>query len=336
MPSLQILQFATDVAIEKAVSEIISRRDDLADLLERCCGPEGVLIQAKAQFDYTEFETPQSLCDELVSKSVFNSLDCVGLAEALKEIGEAKAGEIADHLIGFASAKSSDDKISHSAALVLTGKGEPRSLTRYPSKAVLKVAPTLRDLMEAEIEHIMEGRSRINLLRVIEATGSLMTIADAMVSHYRSSKRIRGLLDFDDLVSRTADLLSRSDARSWVLYKLDLGIDHILLDEAQDTSPRQWQVITSLVDEFFSGASSRPVNRTVFAVGDEKQSIYSFQGAAPESFAVQKRKYQAQARSSEKEFEDVSLGLSFRSTTDVLGAVDTVFSLPEECLWVDV
>jgi ATP-dependent helicase/nuclease subunit A len=97
-------------------------------------------------------------------------------------------------------------------------------------------------------------------------------------------KQARGYLDFDDLIGRTATLLARPDVGAWVRYKLDQGIDHILVDEAQDTSPRQWDVIRALADEFFAGEAARDVRRTLFAVGDEKQSIYSFQGANPKLF----------------------------------------------------
>ena len=92
----------------------------------------------------------------------------------------------------------------------------------------------------------------------------------------------RGGVAFNDLIVKTVNLLSRPDAGSWVQYKLDQGIDHILVDEAQDTSPVQWDVIRSLREDFFTGLSARPGVRTFFAVGDEKQSIYSFQGARPE------------------------------------------------------
>ena len=98
---------------------------------------------------------------------------------------------------------------------------------------------------------------------------------------YARLKRQRGVLDFEDLIVKTVALLSRADAARWVQYKLDRGLDHILVDEAQDTSPRQWQVIRALAEEFFAGEGAGAELRTLFAVGDEKQSIYSFQGAVP-------------------------------------------------------
>jgi len=138
-------------------------------------------------------------------------------------------------------------------------------------------------------------------------------------------KAARGALDFEDLIVRTARLLSRSDAAHWVQYKLDRGLDHILVDEAQDTNPRQWQVILALAEDFFAGAGASDAIRTLFAVGDEKQSIFSFQGAVPDWFSRVQRDIGRKARAAEFGFSDVELHLSFRSTQIVLSAVDTVF-----------
>lgn len=113
-------------------------------------------------------------------------------------------------------------------------------------------------------------------------------------------KKANGLLDFDDLIERTLHLLQRKGASQWVHYKLDNGLDHILLDEAQDTNPEQWQIIQLLAQEFFTGYSQRDNIRTLFAVGDEKQSIYSFQGAAPENFSANGRVIQKSAASETK------------------------------------
>ncbi len=111
-----------------------------------------------------------------------------------------------------------------------------------------------------------------------------------------------------------------------MLYKLDLGINHLLLDEAQDTSPKQWEIVATLVSEFTAGAGARHMKRTLFAVGDDKQSIYSFQGAAPEKFGVMRDDFRKAFVGAELEWRDVKLLTSFRSGGIVLDAVDTVFS----------
>ena len=104
-----------------------------------------------------------------------------------------------------------------------------------------------------------------------------------MIGRFHAEKDRRGLLDYDDLIDKTRDLLTAASA-AWVHYKLDLGIDHVLIDEAQDTSPRQWGIVRALVAEFSSGEGAHAGGRTIFAVGDDKQSIFSFQGAVPGEF----------------------------------------------------
>ena len=131
-------------------------------------------------------------------------------------------------------------------------------------------------------------------------------------------KTARGALDFEDLVVKTVALLARADASRWVHYKLDRGLDHILVDEAQDTSPRQWQVVKALAEEFFAGEGAGGTVRTLFAVGDEKQSIYSFQGAVPSWFSRMRRELGDRARRAGLAWSDPELHLSFRSVPVVL------------------
>ena len=107
-----------------------------------------------------------------------------------------------------------------------------------------------------------------------------------MLAAYERRKRLLGLLDYDDLVLKALDLLRRPGIAPWVLFKLDGGLDHILIDEAQDTNPEQWEIVGALAAEFFAGEGAHDRVRTIFAVGDPKQSIYSFQRADPQAFVV--------------------------------------------------
>ncbi len=149
-----------------------------------------------------------------------------------------------------------------------------------------------------------------------------------MISRYQAAKDRRGLLDYDDLIDKTLALLGE-DRAAWVHYKLDHGIDHVLIDEAQDTSPKQWEIIRRLTAEFFAGAGARAVKRTIFAVGDEKQSIFSFQGAAPREFDAMRAHFATLCRRVDQDLHYVPFRHSFRSGPNVLGAVDTVFERPE-------
>src|SRR5206468_3363472 len=136
----------------------------------------------------------------------------------------------------------------------------------------------------------------------------------------------RAALDYDDLILATRDLLRRPGVAPWVLYKLDGGIDHILIDEAQDTNPEQWEVIEALTGEFFAGEGGDRIERTVFAVGDVKQSIYSFQRADPRAFVRLRDSFAKRAAAAGKRWAAEDLTHSYRSTRAVLSAVDAVFA----------
>ncbi len=188
--------------------------------------------------------------------------------------------------------------------------------------------PGLKDLLETERDRLVLLSEQHKAAAAAQRSEALATLSEAIITRYTSLKRTRGLLDFDDLVERTGALLENSKA-AWVLYKLDAGIDHILVDEAQDTSPRQWAILEAISGDFFAGESARGAPRTFFAVGDEKQSIFSFQGAAPHAFAEKRRQFKSRALAAQRAFEHVRLHLSFRSAKGVLDEVDNVFSPPE-------
>ena len=151
--------------------------------------------------------------------------------------------------------------------------------------------------------------------------------AEALLLYVGHIKLERNLLDYDDLIEKTVALVSDSQASAWVLYKLDGGLDHILVDEAQDTSPAQWRVITALAEEFFTGETARETVRTVFAVGDEKQSIFSFQGADPQQFDKMRAHFEAASRAAEQSFHPVDLEKSYRTVNDLLQFIDHVAAL---------
>ena len=95
----------------------------------------------------------------------------------------------------------------------------------------------------------------LKAVAIADNTAAVLVIGRSLLESYDRLKSIRGLLDYDDLITKAAALLSNKGGVSWVHYKLDGGIDHILVDEAQDTSPAQWQVIAQLAGDFFAGSS---------------------------------------------------------------------------------
>lgn len=210
------------------------------------------------------------------------------------------------------------------AGAFLTGDGD--IYKTLASQAAEKNLPGIGDLLRTEAERLCAARARIAALKFFEANAALLRVAAAVEGRYAARKRETGRLDYDDLIFRTRELLSDKARVQWVLYKLDEGIDHILVDEAQDTSPHQWAVVEALSEEFFAGEGARDdAVRTLFVVGDEKQSIFSFQGADPGAFARMQALFGGRARQVQEGWE-IFLEHSFRSTAAVLGLVDSVFA----------
>ncbi|WP_375410445.1 double-strand break repair helicase AddA [uncultured Methylobacterium sp.] len=250
--------------------------------------------------------------------------DWSGLAEAFRT-GKSTDEKIADTLIAAEAARGTPDALDLYRSVFFTKEGTPKAAASLGTKAV----------PEAAKERLLAERDRLALLgdalraaRAIERTVALFTLAAEIHRRVEAQKARLGALDFDDLIHKTLDLLSRVGS-AWVLYKLDRGVDHVLIDEAQDTNPQQWEILRLITAEFAVGEGARGLPRTRFAVGDPKQSIYSFQGAEPRAFEVVRREWRIAAERAELRFEDVRLQLSFRSTLCILGAVDATFAVPD-------
>lgn len=211
------------------------------------------------------------------------------------------------------------------AAVFVTQAGEARK------KLTTKGAEAAADALADEQTRVLAVLEKLRARATADATISLLAVGEAMLGQYEHIKRVRARLDYDDLIERAQALLSTHDGgMSWVHYKLDGGIDHILVDESQDTSPGQWDVVKNLAEEFYAGLGRHEERddkpRTVFAVGDEKQSIYSFQGADPHEFGRMREHFQARVTAAAQTFTPVDLITSFRSTRAVLATVDRVFA----------
>ncbi len=210
------------------------------------------------------------------------------------------------------------------ALAFLTQKGGVRK--NLPTKAVATASPEAVEAWRAEAERVRAVRGRLLAAAAAVESAALARIGASLLSRYREEKARQGRLDYDDLISGVQRLVEDEAAALWVLYKLDGGIDHVLIDEAQDTNPRQWAVVRALAADFFAGESAEEGGRTVFAVGDPKQSIYSFQGVEAGAFAAMREEFRTRVEQSGAAWEGVELGHSFRSTAAVLRAVDAVFS----------
>ncbi|MBV8107492.1 MAG: double-strand break repair helicase AddA [Hyphomicrobiales bacterium] len=207
------------------------------------------------------------------------------------------------------------------------GEGDPfkGDLT---TKALQRNVPELEADLHREQDRLIALRDRRRAALIVERSEALFAVGRAVLMAFADAKARRGELDFADQIAGALRLVTRSSA-AWVLRKLDARLDHLLIDEAQDTSPEQWRILVALSAELFAGQGARTGRRTIFAVGDEKQSIFSFQGAAPELFAKMRRFFEQRHRDAELRFESVPLNFSFRSAPAILKAVDKTFGEQE-------
>lgn len=209
-------------------------------------------------------------------------------------------------------------------AIALKKDGEPYG--SIATATFLKRETWIEPLLDRVSMLATEANTKLCAIHRAEDAAAALALALRLDIAYENAKARAGALDFDDLIAHAQNLLSRSDSAPWVLYKLDGGLDHILIDEGQDTSPSQWDLIAPLQDEFFSGLGARERPRTVFAVGDPKQSIYAFQGADPGRFLSENQKLSKRAHRAKQTFKSPVLATSFRTSPEILRVVDAAIA----------
>lgn len=188
--------------------------------------------------------------------------------------------------------------------------------------------PEILTLINLVLSHYYNFKDKIACLIQAEQTSDLLIIIQKCLADYSARKKGLNVLDFNDLILKTRKLLE-SESLDWVQYKLDEGIDHILVDEAQDTNIHQWEIIRHLSDEFLSGLGNTDRLRSLFVVGDEKQSIFSFHGADPAAFKTMQDFFESRSHNALRDFKKIPLETSFRSTRPILQLADAVFDNPE-------
>jgi ATP-dependent helicase/nuclease subunit A len=203
------------------------------------------------------------------------------------------------------------------------------------TKKIQEKDDSLLSLLHSEAQRLIELEENIQKANTARLTRDLFIVGSAVLDDYNAQKNKENLLDFDDLILRTLELLKGEtknlnglDASPWIRYKMDQGIDHILVDEAQDTNPEQWEIIQSLCDDFFDGQgqSEDEKSRSIFIVGDEKQSIFSFQRASPEKFHRMREWFSEKIQNTNNVLQKINFETSFRSTPAILDYVDQVFN----------
>lgn len=294
-------------------------------MVKRHDGPAGVLRALGASLEVDPAATSASIVEGFL-----HGLDSARLGEARealltggKNAIKLNAAPIGDYL----DADETQARWSALQKLFLKSDGAPRK--KYGDKSIEKAHPWAAPFLLDLEERFIAAHKTLKAITVYEESAAYFRLTSAVREHYERAKAARAALDFDDLIMRARQLLETQSA-AWVRYKLDFGIDHILVDETQDTSPDQWHVISALVDDYLSGEGARNINRTFFAVGDVKQSIYSFQGANADVFEEQEARlgkslgaYHGRVGG---DYENIDMQMSFRTTAPVLEFVDQLFS----------
>jgi ATP-dependent helicase/nuclease subunit A len=266
---------------------------------------------------------PQDCRGDFIARAA-SLLDAATLQDAVAALagGSKTDGDSAARFEAVLRAEGAEAIYAGLKAAFTTKGGEARK--SLMTAGVKKRVPAVHEQLSAAQDAFVALDAKMSGLKLVEASLALLRLTEAIFERYEATKQVRAALDFDDLIAKMQSLLSRQDATEWVLHELDARIDHILVDEAQDTSPEQWAIIERLTSDFFAGEGARDCVPTLFAVGDEKQSIYGFQGAVPELLGAYGELYEAKVQEAGLAWCAADLDLSFRTLGPILAAVDGV------------
>lgn len=323
------------------LSLLLSGEDSLQQLLQKILGKKHILQRGIDQYgglDTILQQTahaleinPQEKTEQIVAR-ICGECDETALrqaADAMLRAGTASEIKDATELMGWLQSDPTlrAEKFEEYSGLFLTKDQTVRKkISNQKSNALWSgTEPALQQ----EADRILKSIEIIKRQELFEYTRSALIVAQAIFEEYVWQKKRIAALDYDDLISYTLRLLQKPDMAPWVLFKLDGGIDHLLVDEAQDTSLEQWQIIQLLTEEFFAGEGMKKGVSTIFVVGDPKQSIFSFQRADPRALAKMQSYFRDRIFDARQELQIVPLSYSYRSVPAVLEMVDSVFSLGE-------
>ncbi len=309
-----------DQTFREVVRSAIGQGDTIRRWIEKSGGKDQALAALSAALGADPAMTLTEVEEQIVQSPILPPSEWQSAA-ALCRQSSTRDQEQGDRLT-LAARQRGREQVETYLKVFVDTKFQPRP--NLLTQNFAKKQPALAQRLLDEQNRVLPLRELRNAILCRNRSAALVTVASEVLDRYRSEKQRRGLVDYEDLIDKALDLLRNTDAQ-WVHFKLDLGIDHLLIDEAQDTSTKQWEIVQRLVAEFTAGAGARPGVRTIFAVGDEKQSIFSFQHAAPREFAAMRDYFWKRHNDSGLGFEYRQLEHSFRSCESVLGAVDIVF-----------
>ncbi|MGZ3291418.1 MAG: UvrD-helicase domain-containing protein, partial [Xanthobacteraceae bacterium] len=312
---------AADVTFKDVVREACLSRDHFMAWTDAVGSVEAAAAQVSAALGVDASDTIEDVEREIVDGSHLPRSRWKEIASILDTGNKTETDQAAR--LREALIFTGSEQVEKYLGVFLTDERSPRKTVL--TKKFCDNNPAIARLFDLEGGRIGRLIERRRAITTRDRTQALLAIATAAAANYRREKQERGLLDYDDLIDKTLAMLDRVSS-GWVHYKLDRGVDHVLIDEAQDTSPRQWDIVAHIISEFTTGEGARDgVVRTIFAVGDEKQSIFSFQGAAPREFDERRRALKKRFEDAGLKFDPVTFTYSFRSGAAILQSVDHVF-----------
>lgn len=319
--------------LKTLLRDAMGERYMLQKILQRTFGVQGLYTALCTSLGVRPAQTPTEAIEDFCMSVDERMADLRRVCTVLQNSTAKTSVQRGLSLQQFLDAPIPDRALRYNAyrGLFLTNEGGVRA--KLATSDVIAALPDAEGVLDAEAHHILALTDHLKAIACTQASRDFFLLAEALIDRYQKFKAAQGALDFDDQIlttlslikGETDSLVKLKDVSGWVLFKLDGGLDHILVDEAQDTNPEQWEIIEILAREFFHGEGAREDNRTLFVVGDEKQSIFGFQRAAPEKFGDMFKFFQKKIQESGQKFAPVEMSVSFRSTQTILDCVDQVF-----------
>ncbi len=337
-PDFELLDERAAAALRAEVLDemALAGPEDFDEFIEKAGDPEDFLhdiLKHQELFEHAFYQEEAAaaldaepdLTDDILLARVMEGVtdgEINALVSAMMRNDKGHDPKAAQALIDHKKAPVSSALIMLEAVFLTSGN--PRKTKSFPNRKTKDAFAGAFDLVSQFIERVYAARQSRLALVALEKARVLHEFASGFLARYHAHKSARAVLEFEDLIRKADALLRDSEMAQWVLYRLDGGIDHILVDEAQDTSPLQWDIVKALAEEIYAAEGEVP--RTVFVVGDEKQSIFSFQGADPHEFASVKALLHERLEAVGTPMFEGALQCSFRSAPPILNLVDQVFS----------
>jgi ATP-dependent helicase/nuclease subunit A len=319
--------FAADVG-EVALDGGEARLNQIMDAI----GPYGealaaLRVEAVAPMLRRHLGLPESGSAEAALAAALQGLPWARLADMARALGRQdgkNAVKLAEALARVIGGTDPAERWPELWRSFFTTADEPRKPTGMIPKALDDADPAWRPFCETVQGLLLAIRAEQERWQILDVGGRHLRVAVRLAQDWQAAKARAGVIDYDDMIRAAARLLAEPGAAEWVRFKLDSRIDHILVDEAQDTNALQWEVIRALAEEYFAGKGQRDNFRSLFVVGDFKQSIFSFQGADPQVYADQREVFVQLCEAEPERWKELPLSVNFRSSPAILAAVDQV------------